>query len=605
MPAVSRPYRPAEPDLPPVIASPGEKLPLPVPANKNAQPMAAEPELTWRALVAGCVLGALLAAANVYTALKTGYIDGGSITASVLGFALFRLFSQPYSARENNITQTVAASAAVMSFVAGVAGPIPALARAGYHLSSVTLVAWSGGLAVLGIAVAVALRPRLLGVEKLPFPTGTATAEVIATMSESGAGALRRAQGLALAALAAALIAWLRDGPVALLPQVWAPLGAVLGPAAVQLGFGVSVSPLMFATGMIAGLRAGTSMLIGGVIAWLAIAPRLVASGSVAAADHGALIGWLLWPGVGLVLASSLTALALQWRAIVRGLSDVRSLLKRDGVERSANVREALPLLVLVVIAIAVLVAIAAYGFGIGPGTILLALALSAALAVVCARGAGETDIAPAGDMGGLTQLLFGSRASTASSLACGAMATAQATQTTQTLWAFKAGQRLGADPRAQVRAQLIGAAVGGIVVVPTYEVVVRAYGLGSEKLPAIAVLSWEATAHAVQGGLDALPDGTTSATLIALGSGCFLTLLGRTRWSRYVPSPVALGMGFVMPFAMSVTLWVGAVALALVAMRQPAWTREHAESVAGGAIAGESLFAVAVAILLALGWVG
>ncbi|MEY4576281.1 MAG: hypothetical protein RL701_984, partial [Pseudomonadota bacterium] len=115
-----------------------EKLPLPTPANKNADADVAssvtsplQRELTGQALLAGCLLGALLAAANVYTALKTGYIDGGSITASVLSFTAFRVLRRPYSALENNLTQTVASSAAVMSFVAGVAGPIPALERAG------------------------------------------------------------------------------------------------------------------------------------------------------------------------------------------------------------------------------------------------------------------------------------------------------------------------------------------------------------------------------------------------------------------------------------------------------------------------------------------
>jgi uncharacterized oligopeptide transporter (OPT) family protein len=259
-------------------------------------------------------------------------------------------------------------------------------------------------------------------------------------------------------------------------------------------------------------------------------------------------------------------------------------------------------LIALVVVSVGVILLIAQRLLGLDPWTIALALALSVALAVVCARGAGETDIAPAGDMGGLTQLVFGSPVNTASSLACGGIATANATQTAQTLWAFKAGQKLGANPRNQIIAALLGALVGGLVVVPTYEVLVRAYGLGSEKLPAISVLSWEATAKAVQGGLGSLPPHAATGAAIAFAIGGVLTLLARTGRGSYAPSPVALGIGFLMPLAMSATLCLGAVCLTLLTARFPTWTRDHIESIAGGAIAGESLFAVVLAALLALG---
>ncbi|MET0386037.1 MAG: OPT/YSL family transporter [Polyangiales bacterium] len=589
------PPAPSEPADPALAALSAQISAAPA-ANKNVavslRPTAADAELTWRALFAGCLLGALLAAANVYTALKTGYIDGGSITAAVLGFAAFRTLGKRYTALENNLTQTVAASAAVMSFVAGVAGPIPALARAGFLLPSWALALWSFALGVIGIGVGAALRARLIGAEALPFPTGTATAEVIAAMHESGASALRRARGLLLMAAVAALVAWLRDGPLGLLPQVLALSGPYLG---------INVSPLLFATGLISGLRAGVSMLIGGLAAWLVFVPWLLQSGIVAGEEHGQLIGWLLWPAVGLVLSSSLTTLALQWRALLRGFVDLRALWAPG---QPTTVRERAPLVLgsACLLSVIALVALARPLLGLSPVTTVLALALSVLLAIVCARGAGETDIAPAGDMGGLTQLVFGSPVSKASSLACGGMANGTATQTAQMLWAFKAGQRLGADPRRQTMAQLIGAAVGCIVVVPTYEVVVRAYGLGSDKLPAISVLSWEATATAVQGGLAALPQHAATAGVAAFALGAVMTVLGKR--FRYLPSPVALGVGFLLPLPMTVTLFLGAVTLTLLDRYRPLWAAEHVESIAGGAIAGESLFAVVFAVLIALGFV-
>ena len=547
----------------------------------------------------------MLAAANVYTALKTGYIDGGSITASVLGFALFRVLGRAYSKLENNITQTVAGSAAVMSFVAGVAGPTAALERAGMPLSSAQLITWSLALGTLGVAIGAGLRSRLIAAEGLPFPTGTATAEVISAMAQASEHALRRARGLLLGAAASAAIACLRDS-FGLLPQMIALPFGLAGLTAAELSLGVSVSPLLFATGLISGLRAGASMLLGGLLAWLVVLPRLVALGIVPGADHGAAIGWLLWPAVGLVLSGSLTSLALDWRTLASGARDVGRLLLRRApgvaaprVAPSGSLRG---LFVLIALSAASVMWVCHEALHLHPIRVLLALLLAAALAVVCARGAGETDIAPVGDMGGLTQLTFGSPLNKASSLACGGIATAQGTQTAQMLWAFKAGHKLGADPRRQVLAQLLGVVVGAFVVVPTYGVIARAYGVGSERLPAISVMSWEATAAAVQGGLSSLPRYGAAAGGCAFALGVVLTVLGKRSAVPYLPSPVALGIGVLMPLSMTAALFLGAVCVALLQTRKPVWTAENLESVAGGVIAGESLFAVIMAALIASG---
>ena len=88
--------------------------------TEPASPPSVRRELTVRALAAGCALGALLAAGNVYTALKTGFIDGMSIPAALLAFMIFsgarRFGGGPFGVLENNITQTTASSAAIMGF---------------------------------------------------------------------------------------------------------------------------------------------------------------------------------------------------------------------------------------------------------------------------------------------------------------------------------------------------------------------------------------------------------------------------------------------------------------------------------------------------------
>src|SRR5262252_7862638 len=81
-------------------------------------------ELTVRALVAG-----VLMAVNVYAGLKIAIVDSGNVTAAILGFAIFAAFrgSRRYGPLENNITATVASSAAMMPAAAGMIGPIVAL----------------------------------------------------------------------------------------------------------------------------------------------------------------------------------------------------------------------------------------------------------------------------------------------------------------------------------------------------------------------------------------------------------------------------------------------------------------------------------------------
>lgn len=111
-----------------------------------------ENETTARALAVGAGLGVLLAAANVYCSLKTGFIDGGSISASLMGSALLGLMGRRAgSPREVNIVQTVAASAGVMSFVAGISSAIPAMALSGREVAPGVLVLWGLAVAVLGI----------------------------------------------------------------------------------------------------------------------------------------------------------------------------------------------------------------------------------------------------------------------------------------------------------------------------------------------------------------------------------------------------------------------------------------------------------------------
>jgi uncharacterized oligopeptide transporter (OPT) family protein len=266
-------------------------------------PAPAQREATVRALVAGCGLGALLAAGNVYTGLKTGFIDGGGITAALVAFMFFssmrRVGVSPFAVLENNITQTTAASAAIMSIAIGLSGPIPALQLMSNMPPGWAIAVWGFAASVLGIGAAVILRRKLIIDDALPFPTGNATGEVIETIHAARAAAMRRAALLFAAASIALAITWFRDGSPQLIPQATAFGGSIAGIAVASLTLGMTWSPLMASIGAMIGPAAGVSVLLGGLLSWAVLAPRLVKAGIVHEAAYGPLSSWLVWPALG------------------------------------------------------------------------------------------------------------------------------------------------------------------------------------------------------------------------------------------------------------------------------------------------------------------
>src|SRR3954452_17683470 len=99
------------------------------------------------------------------------------------------------------------------------------------------------------------------------------------------------------AALIGATFAWLRDGRPSLIPQAALFPISILGVSLANLSVGLSVSPLMFSTGMLIGIRFSLSMLAGGVAAWVVGAPLLVQHHVVADGSYTASASWLIWPG--------------------------------------------------------------------------------------------------------------------------------------------------------------------------------------------------------------------------------------------------------------------------------------------------------------------
>ncbi|GAA6040286.1 hypothetical protein JCM8097_009401 [Rhodosporidiobolus ruineniae] len=190
-------------------------------------------ELTLRAIVAGLSIGVLLALTNMYFGLQTGWISMMSLQASLLGFAVFKVLpkspwfaARPLSIHENIVLQTTAVATGTLPLAAGYVGIIPALAQLRPSLdnspplilSFSALLLWSFAVAFFGVFLAVPLRRQVVVREKLVFPSGTATAQVIGVLhgrplvnssganegeSEAAAGVRRRRRATASAEEAA------------------------------------------------------------------------------------------------------------------------------------------------------------------------------------------------------------------------------------------------------------------------------------------------------------------------------------------------------------------------------------------------------------------
>lgn len=585
----SEPAKPLEPPAPEAGGPSGESAAPPV-----------RSELTARALGVGCALGVLLAIINVYMGLKTSWWESGCIIAAVLGFGalgpLTRRSRSPYSALENNLTQTTASAVGAVPAAAGLLGAIPALTLRGQSVPAWAVVAWGLALGALGVLAAFLLRRRLIVEEALPFPTGAATAELISTLHGAEEKRAGRAWGLGGVTFASMSLTWLRDA------REWFPgmssLPGALASAPATAFLGVAWSPMLLGIGAMAGPQMGLSMLAGALAAWSVLAPALVRAG-VVASDYEALSGWLTWPGVGLMVGAAAVSLAGHARDFAGALRDVRGL--------GGETHEGAGRWVAGVGALAVLAVLGLGGtlFGLSVGHLLLVLVLLLPLCAVCARAAGQTDISPASFMGQFTQVASGvlpGGTGAGPNIAAGSVTSGAAAHTGVSMWALKAGHLLGASPRSQLVAQLVGVGVGAAVSVPVYLLLAHAYTLGSEALPAPAARQFQTLAELAVGGLSALPPHAGLAAGVGFAVGVLLSLAARGRLARVLPSPVALGIGFIVPAAYAVTLCAGALLVALAQRFRPQATARHAPALGAGAIAGESLIGVLVAALVALG---
>lgn len=573
-----------------------------------------ERQFTFRAVAVGCLLGAIVAAMNIYFGLQTGWSMGASLIAAILGYSVFAVIKpkKAFTPLETNIAQTAGSAAGAMASAAGLLSAVPAMTMLGHKFTYFELTAWAASVAGLGIFYAIPLRKQMVLVEKLRFPSGTATGQTIASMYSSGSDAVRKSSWLVKTAVFAALFSLLGF----FVPQASeVPLHTWLGVAALatlfELGFRLYLSPMMFGAGILIGTRTGLSLLGGAILSWGIVGPLVRDLGWAPGAVmsyHDGIRGWILWPGVALMVGDALAGLALSWRSIVETLRPKKGKSQAAALE-TAPAGEQVPgwWFGAGLAATSVLTVTAAwFVFGIAPWLTILAIAISALLSAIATRCTGECDINPVGGMGKVTQLLYGGLAPghMGANLMCAAITGAGASKAGDIMHDLKTGWLLGASPRKQVLAQLFGVLSGILVCVPIYILFDHAFVIGGDKLPAPAANAWKAMAELLSKGVESMPPHSLPAACIALLVGLSIPLV-RHFWKRgkpYLPSGMALGIAFIVQPWFSMTMCAGAMFYLLWQRRNAAFATALGFSLASGLIAGDGLTGVLTAVLKLLG---
>ena len=227
-------------------------------------------ELTPRAIVLGVILGLIFGASNVYLALKIGLTVSASIPIAVLSITIFRWLGRS-TILENNIVQTTGSAADSVS--AGVVFTIPAILLMGYDLdiSRVAILAIAGGL--MGVLMMIPLRRALIVKEhgNLPYPEGTACAEVLIAGERGGVHAKTVFQAFGIAFTYKFLMTGLR---------LWQELPGKVLRGYQNADVRVEVSPELMGVGYIIGPQIAGYLFAGGCLAYVVLMPAIKLFGS-------------------------------------------------------------------------------------------------------------------------------------------------------------------------------------------------------------------------------------------------------------------------------------------------------------------------------------
>ena len=343
-------------------------------------------EFSLKAIILGALFGLIFCAATVYLALRAGLTVSASIPIAVLAIAVFKKLGKS-TILENNIVQTI--GSAGESIAAGVAFTFPALiflagGEAYFTYINILTLAFVGG--ILGVLFMVPLRRSLIVKEHgtLPYPEGTACADVLIAGEKGGSMAKRVFAGLGIAVLYKSLMSifglW-KDTP-----NYTASHNSSYPNASVS----AEITPEYLGVGYIIGPRISGVLVAGGVLSYLVLIPLISFIGDTIPSilkPAGKLIsqmspsdirgGYVRYIGAGAVAAGGLITLIKTLPTIISAFKDSFKSLKdlKAGVKLSRTERD-IPITYVIVgsLALVLIIAVLPQLPGTFPGTLLMGL---------------------------------------------------------------------------------------------------------------------------------------------------------------------------------------------------------------------------------------
>src|SRR5262245_45799066 len=452
-------------------------------------------QLTWRAVLVGSCLGAVLSLTNLYIGLKAGWGFGVAITACILSYAIWTILLKvglartPMTILENNCMQSTASSAGYSTGGTLISAFAAYIIINDHSMSVPLMLAWVFFIAVLGVTMAIPMKRQMINIDQLRFPSGVAAAETLRALHARSSQGMRAAKALGVAGLIAAADKFWAEG----LSHISASLerfssGAILtGLQRWLLGSHYeawsgrtvvfSWDFIFLAAGAIVGIRVCATMLVSGTLCWAVFVPILQATGVITGAGFAVVAQWTLWVGASCMVASGLLSFALSWRTAIsafRDLGRMFSLHSATGVQPARVEAIEAPMSWFAIGQLVSLAALAWLGhvsFGMPVWQSVLAVALSFLLALVACRVTRAADRALVGARGKVTQLTFGTRShgNVNVNLMSATITAGAATSAADLLGDLKSGYLLGAHPRQQFLGQFAGIFVGTLVTVVAF----------------------------------------------------------------------------------------------------------------------------------------
>lgn len=568
------------------------------------------PEFTCTSIILGVFLAVVFGAANAYLGLKVGMTISASIPAAVMSMGIIRVVLKKDSILENNLVQTI--GSAGESVAAGAIFTIPAIfiwmkewGQPGPSLLEISVICFCGGM--LGILFMIPLRKALIVKEHavLPYPEGTACAEVLLAGEEGG----DKASGVFVGLGIAAVYKFLAEGLKIFPNEVHYEISKYKGS-----GVGIDVLPALLGVGFICGAKISAYMFAGGVLGWFVILPLIslfggditMYPGTVAISSMGSFDLWgnyLKYIGAGAVAAGGIISLVKSLPLIISTFVASVKDLSGKGTEKSKYRTDRDLSINVIIISIVVLILIIwlvpSIPVSLG-GAILIAI-FGFFFATVSSRIVGIVGSSnnPVSGMTIATLLITTmvfkisgviGQEGMLSSMAVGAVICIIAAIAGDTSQDLKTGYIVGATPYKQQVGEMFGVVASAITIGGVLYLLDAAWGFGSTELAAPQATLMKMVVQGVM-------EGNLPWNLVFAGAGIAVAI-------EILGIPVLpFAIGLYLPIHLSTGIMVGGLVRLYFEKKKKITEEKRKDSIdrgilyTSGLIAGEGLVGILLAV--------